>query len=392
MRWVSYCLNKVSKMKYIIIRIGAGLSIVFSSVTVYAQNIPFTIKVESISPWPNSMVFLSYVKPGEIQPGLDSVKLVNGKALIKGSTLKPQKALIYIERANKGFIANYTKASRQIYLEKGTIVFSTPRDVTDARLSGTPLNNDLQSYTDVLGKFKHYQDSLSNQFRVAYRDKVSTDLSRLNKEFKVLDSAKRKAELEHFSKRPNSVVSLEWLEMNINIARQKLQAQRLFATLSKDVRESAGGKAYAALLDKTAFVSVGFTAPDFRAKTIDDEDLSLSSFKGKYVLLDFWASWCGPCRAENPNVLKAYNAFKDQNFTVLGFSMDESKEAWKRAVKADGMPWAQISDLKAWKGEVSKLYGIEGIPANFLIDPNGKIIGRDLRGDQLERELNRILK
>jgi peroxiredoxin len=264
--------------------------------------------------------------------------------------------------------------------------------VVSARIGGTPLNNDLQSYTDALGKFKPYQDSLSNRFRIAYRDKLSTDLSRLNKEFKVLDSVKRKAELENFSQKLNSVVSVEWLEKNINIAKDKSQAEKLFAKLSKNVQESAQGKAYAALLKKTASVSVGGTAPDFKVKTISEEDISLSAFKGKYVLLDFWASWCAPCRKENPNVLKAYNAFKDQNFTVVGFSMDESKVAWKKAVEADGMPWMQISDLRAWKGDVSKLYGIEGIPANFLIDPNGKIIARDLRGEKLEIELNRIFK
>jgi len=377
-------------MKLIIIHISLGLSLLLSCATGYAQKMAFTIKVESKKPWPNSMAFLSYTKPGEDGPGLDSLMLNNGKALFKGTTINPQRAFIYIERANRGFVANYTRASREIYLEKGLISFSTPRDVTDARLGGTPLNNDLQGYTDVLLHFKPYQDSLSNQFRVAYRDKASADLDRLSKEFKALDSARRKAELAHFSKNTSSLVSLEWLEKNINIALQKTLAESLFASLSKEVKASGKGRYYAALLNRTASVGVGGTAPDFQVKTIDDKDISLGSFKGKYILLDFWASWCAPCRAENPNVLKAYNAFKEQNFTVIGFSMDESKAAWEKAVKADGMPWVQISDLLAWKGAVSKLYGIEGIPANFLIDPDGKIIARNLRGDQLQAELKRI--
>ncbi len=378
--------------KYIITRIGFGLSFFLCSVGVQAQKMPFTIKVNSANPWPNSMAFLYYVKASDGKMGLDSVKLIDGKAVIKGATLQPQKALLYIERADKGFIPNQTRASRVIYLEKGIIVFNTPRDVVDARLSGTPLNADLQGYTDVLLKFKPYQDSLSNKYGIARRTVDMDALRRLTNEFKVLDSVKRKAEINHFYENPNSVVSLEWLEKNINLAQNKSTAEKLFANLGNQVKNSSSGKAFATLLKNTASVSVGSIAPGFSAKKIAGEDISFSAFKGKYVLLDFWASWCAPCRAENPNVLKAYNTFKDQNFTVVGFSMDESKAAWEKAVKTDGMPWIQISDLKAWKGEVSKLYGIEGIPSNFLIDPNGKIIARDLRGDKLEQELSRILK
>lgn len=318
---------------------------------------------------------------------LDSATLQNGHFELNGTTPQPMTASLVLERQGRlqdgwrrvlgGEMRKYFFESPdriRLFMEPGPVVVTSPDSVRKALVKGGQLTVDFQQRE---ASIKLLQDK---------RLKAS-----LKMDFVALNSALAQVDKDFIKAHPASWVSFEVLQQLPTYTPYSEKAP-LYTTLSPALRNSPAGQQYGQLLAKQKATAIGAQAPDFVLPTPAGKQISLADYRGKYVLLDFWASWCHPCRAENPQVLKAYEAYKNRNFDVLGISIDEGRAKWLQAIADDHLPWTQVADLLGPQNEAAQRYNIQGIPQNFLIDPTGKIVAVNLHGDDLEAQLGSYLK
>jgi peroxiredoxin len=303
-----------------------------------------------------------------------------GSFILKGSVKEPVLCFLFIGD-NKPV---------ELYLENSKITVNKAKDQPEKYIiNGSATDKDFQKFLKTFLPLFQQLSSLSNSVNTMVpgpdRDSLMSIYTSTQKDIQ--------NQIDKFiAANPHSMVSPFVLNVTSQFYDDPVLLEKRFNQLDAIVRNSDGGQQLAQIIANNKIGAIGTQSLDFIQPDTAGNPVSLSSFHGKYVLVDFWASWCGPCRGENPNVVENFNKFKDKNFTVLGVSLDRpgQKDKWIEAIKKDNLTWTHVSDLQFWNNAAAQLYHIQAIPRNLLLDPDGKIIAKNLRGTALQAKLCEI--
>jgi len=364
----------------------------------FSQSFTYTLKGKVGHYSSPAKMFLTYSFPGK-KAIIDSALIEDGNFIFSGKADRPVNATLILKKsAAKISLSKISEESQQqLYLEPGLIEVRADSLLNTSKIKGGKLNIAYAQYIQAITPAVDGIKKVLTSFSVDHT--LTSDQAT-----KKIDSLMPVYDRSHYTfiaAHPGSEVSIYALEAYIANDKNLSEASELFSKLSAKLQESNRGKAFREVLESKKHdlysqkpTNIGNVAPEFEQPDVSGNKVSLSQFKGKYILLDFWASWCKPCRAENPNLVEVYQKYKEKGMEIISVSLDgaSQKKAWLKAIQADGLTWLQVADLKAWQNSAALIYGIKAIPENYLIDPAGKIIAKNLRGEELRSTLSKIFE
>lgn len=331
----------------------------------------------------SGFIYLHNIQDSEAEP--DTAALVNGSFEFSGAIEEPRFVFLSMGDA-------LPHQPLGFFLQEGKIVVSASIDsLHKGTVTGSATQDDFIKYQNQFSGLADKQRALIEEYQEADMAGDMGKMMEIQVRFQQLEDESKTIIVDFVKANPSSYVSAFLLAQNFAMDATEEELRPLYEGLDDKVKHSFFGKETGETLEILAKTGLGAVAPDFTLNDLDGKPVSLSSFKGKYTLVDFWASWCGPCRQENPTIVKAYHDYKAKGFDILGVSLDEKRDAWLKAIDQDKLAWTQVSDLKGWRSDAAALYGIKAIPMNYLLDKDGKIIAKNLRGADLIAKLGEVL-
>lgn len=320
---------------------------------------------------------------------VDSAKVVNGKFSWKGKVTEPE---IYFAEIKD------SESRVAFILESGKIEITLLKDsIGSSIIGGTQNNKDLQGFNvkamTISRKIQKFQETNNEKMQQAQKSNDTATVNSLMKEFGNYQKELMNLAAEFPKKNPKSFISVLFVDNMFNAPDVDIEEiKKVYNSLDAKIRATKPGLKVLKKIQDYRSVNIGDQAPDFSAASPEGKTISLKESLGKVTIIDFWASWCGPCRRENPNVVKLYNEFHAKGLNIIGVSLDKDAAKWKEAIEKDQLAWPHISNLMFWDEPIAATYGVKSIPATFILDENGKIIARDLRGEELRAKIASILK